>query len=299
MAQRKERLTLIHNDKAGDARHCREELVALLEGAGYAVTYLGYKRDDWQKALDRPAELVVAAGGDGTVAKIAAQARPGGPPLAILPLGTANNLAKALGFDRPFEEMVAGWSAQRTRPFHLIEAIGPWGRSRLAEGIGFAAIEQAIEDLPETARAEHACERMADAVIRTPPEHLELRIEGDEGETIEQGFALLEVSTVPLIGPNLRLAGAADPTQRKFAVVFVGEHPDEREALARWIAAPPDGTPAPVAIRSAERATIRGRFRRVRLNGSVWEAEATPEPDSVETIALRSEAEPIAFAASG
>jgi diacylglycerol kinase family enzyme len=296
MARRKERLTLIHNEKAGNARHCREELVALLEGAGYAVTYVAYKRDDWQKALHHSAELVVAAGGDGTVAKIAAQARPGGPPLAILPLGTANNLAKALGFDRPFEEMVTDWSAQRTRPFHLIEATGPWGRSRLAEGIGFAAFEQAIEDLPETVETDAACRHMADAVIRTPPEHLELRL---EGETIEQGFALLEISTVPLIGPNLRLAGAADPTQRKFAVVFVGEHPDEREALARWITAPPDGTPAPVAIRSAERATIRGRFRRVRLNGSVWEAEAPPEPDSLETIALRSEAEPIAFAAPG
>ena len=294
MAQRKERITLIHNEKAGNGRHCREELVALLEGAGYAVTYLRYKRDDWQKALDRPAELVVAAGGDGTVAKIAAQARPGGPPLAILPLGTANNLAKALGFDRPFKELVMGWSGQRTRPFHLIEATGPWGLSRLAEGIGFAAMEQAIEDLPETARAEHACRRMADAVIRTPAEHLELRL---GGETIEQGFALLEVSTVPLIGPNLRLAAAADPTQRTFAVVFVGDNPDEREALSRWIAAAADGTPAPVAIRSAERAMIRGRFRRVRLNGGVWEPEAPPEPDSVETIVLRCEAEPIAFVA--
>jgi diacylglycerol kinase (ATP) len=294
MAQRKGRLTLIHNDKAGNARHSREKLVTLLEGAGYAVTYLRYKHDDWQKALDRPAELVVAAGGDGTVAKIAAQARPSGPPLAILPLGTANNLAKALGFDRPFEELVMGWSAQRTRPFHLIEATGPWGRNRLAEGIGFAAVEQAIEDLPETVAAEDACRHMADAMIRTPPEHLELRL---DDETIEQGFALLEVSTVPLIGPNLRLAAAADPTQRKFAVVFVGDHPDEREALARWIAAPPDGTPAPVAIRSAERATIRGRFRRARLNGSVWEAESPPEPDSVETITLKSDLEPIAFLA--
>lgn len=294
MARNNGRVILIHNADAGDAGHRRGKLVELLERAGYEVTYIPYKHNDWSKELDRPAELVVAAGGDGTVAKVAAQARPGGPPLAILPLGTANNLAKSLGFDRPLEELVMGWSAARTRPFHLIEATGPWGRSRLAEGIGFAAIEQAIEDLPETMEAEAACRHMADAVIRTSPEHLELRL---GGETIEQGFALLEVSTVPLIGPNLLLAAAADPTQRKFAVVFVGDHPDEREALARWIAAPTDGTPAPVAIRSAERATIRGRFRRVRLNGSVWEAESTREPDSLETIVLRCETEPIAFVA--
>jgi hypothetical protein len=192
------------------------------------------------------------------------------------------------------EALAASWSVERTRPFHLIEATGPWGTRRIVEGVGLGALEQAITSLPETVEAEHACKLMADAVIGSAPEHLELRL---GGETLDQAFALLEVSTIPLVGPNLRLLAAADPTQRKFAVAFVGEDPEEREALARWIAEPPDGIPAPVAIRSAERATIRGRFRRVRLNGSVWEAESPAEADSVETIALRSEPEPIAFVA--
>jgi diacylglycerol kinase (ATP) len=294
MARKQGRVTLIHNDKAGHGRHRREELVELLEAAGYVVTYVRYKHSDWEKALGRPAELVVAAGGDGTIANVAAAARPAGPPLAILPLGTANNLAKALGFYQPLEQLVAGWSVERTRPFHLIEATGPWGRKRLAEGIGFAAIEQAIEDLPETVEAEQACRRMADAVLGTASEHLELVL---EGERIDQAFALLEVSMVPLIGPNLRLLAAADPTQPKFSIAFVGEDREEREALARWITAPPDGSPAPVSIRTAEQATIRGRFRRVRLNGNLWEAESPPESDSLETITLRSEADPITFVA--
>jgi diacylglycerol kinase (ATP) len=294
MARQKRRVTLIHNGEAGNARHSRAELVKLLESAGYAVTYLRYKHDDWQRALDRPAELVVAAGGDGTVAKVAAAVPPDGPPLAILPLGTANNLAKYLGVPRPLPELVAGWSIERTRPFHPIEAMGPWGTRRVVEGIGLGAFEQAIADLPETVEAEQACGLMAEAVVWSAPEHLELRL---DGETLDQAFALLEVGTIPLVGPNLRLLAAADPAQPKFAVAFVGEHPDEREALARWIAEPPDGRPAPVAIRTAERATIRGRFRRARLNGNVWEADPAPDPDSLETITLRSDAEPIRFVA--
>jgi diacylglycerol kinase family enzyme len=294
MAGKKARVTLIHNEKAGDGCHRRGEFVALLEAAGYTVTYLRYKRDDWETALDRPAELVVAAGGDGTVAKIAAAMRPAGAPLAILPLGTANNLAKSLGFNRPLEELVAGWSFERTRPFHLIEATGPWGTRRVAEGIGLGALEQAITALHESDEVESPCRLIAETMIGAAPEHLELRL---EGETLDQAFALLEVSTVPLVGPNLRLLAAADPKFPKFAMAFVGEHPDEREALARWIAKSPDGNPAPVAIRTAERAMIRGRFRRVRLNGNLWEADPTPDPDAVETITLASEAEPIAFLA--
>jgi hypothetical protein len=35
----------------------------------------------------------------------------------------------------------------------------------------------------------------------------------------------------------------------------------------------------------------------VRLNGNVWEAEAGSNPDAVEEITLKSDAEPIAFVA--
>lgn len=292
MARKNGRVTLIHNDQAGDARYSRDELVALLQRAGYAVTYVSYKHSDWAKAVERPADLVAVAGGDGTIAKVAAEARPDGPPLAILPLGTANNIAKSLGLDRPVEELVSAWSARRVRPFHLIEATGPWGRRRLAEGLGLGALEQGIAEFRKDRDGSEPRGTLAEAVLGTAPEHLELRL---DGETIEQAFTLLEVSTVPLVGPNLHLAAAADPGLPKFAIAFIGEHPDEREALASWIAEPATGTAAPVGVRTADRATIRGRFRRVRLNGNVWEAEPAPDTDSVETIMLRSDAEPIAF----
>lgn len=294
MAQGKGRVTLIHNHKAGDAGHDRAGLVALLKRAGYGVTYIGYKRCDLAKALDRPAELIVIAGGDGTIAKVAARVRRDGPPLAILPLGTANNMAKSLGFDRPLKELVAGWSVERVRPFHAIAATGPWGTHRIAEGLGFGALEQGIAEMPKDPDLGQARRVLAEAVIGTAAEHLELRL---DGERIEQPFALLEVSTVPLVGPNLLLAAAADPAQRKFAIAFIGDRPDERGALARWLADPAEATAAPVAVRTAAHATIRGRFRRVRLNGNVWEAEAPAEPDSLETITLASEAEPIVFVA--
>jgi diacylglycerol kinase (ATP) len=295
MARQKTRLTLIHNDKAGDARHCRAELVALLKRAGYRVTYIAYKRCDLAKALDRPAELVAVAGGDGTIAKVAAQARPDGPPLAVLPLGTANNIAKSLGLDRPLGELMASWSERRLRPFYLIEATGPWGRRRIAEGLGFGALEHGIAAMPKDPDFAKARQVLADAAIDATAEHLELRL---DGERIAQPLAVLEVSTVPLVGPNLRLAAAADPTRPEFAICIIADAPDQRRALANWLVRPEDA-PAPVAVRTAARATITGRFRRVRLNGHVWQAEPGGEADSVGPITLASEAEPLRFLAPG
>jgi diacylglycerol kinase (ATP) len=48
-------------------------------------------------ALDRRPELVVVAGGDGTVRSVASQLLGANIPLAIVPLGTFNNLALSLG----------------------------------------------------------------------------------------------------------------------------------------------------------------------------------------------------------
>src|SRR5712675_1904692 len=104
MARKLRRATLIHNEKAGDRRHGRAYLVGLLEGAGYDVSYFAVKQSDLAEALGHPAEIIVSAGGDGTVARVVAEARSDGPPIAILPLGTANNIATSLGIGGPIED---------------------------------------------------------------------------------------------------------------------------------------------------------------------------------------------------
>src|SRR5882762_11576112 len=120
MARKLRRATLIHNEKAGDRRHSRGDLVELLERAGYSVAYFPAKHSDLAEALGHPAEIVVAAGGDGTVARVVAHARSDGPPIAILPLGTANNIANSLGIRGSIEEVVVGWQEARAKPCYPI-----------------------------------------------------------------------------------------------------------------------------------------------------------------------------------
>ncbi|MGD9614782.1 MAG: diacylglycerol kinase family protein [Alphaproteobacteria bacterium] len=283
-------LTLIHNESAGDASHDRDWLVGLLARAGYDVDYHRYDPARVAAALDGAAELVAVAGGDGSVARVIAQARPDAPPIAILPLGTANNLATALGLGRDIEQLVAGWRRFTGRPFYPIDSEGPWGSRQLVEGLGFGAIEEAIAELPDTIDHESACRAYADEVMTDDPELLELTI---DGTTIRERFAVLEIATIPLVGPNLRLAPAADPSTRKFSVSFIRDTDDERRALARWILAPKDGTQAPLMMHTATRMTIAGRFQRVRIDGNVRTASEERNWDLSVPITLEVAAEPV------
>src|SRR3954471_18179811 len=121
MSSKKIPLVLIHNKSAGDASHDRDWLVDFLSRAGYTVEYHRSKSSVIAAALDSTAELIAVAGGDGTVAKVAAQARSDGPPIAILPLGTANNIATALGIGGDIEALVTGWCHGTVCPFYPID----------------------------------------------------------------------------------------------------------------------------------------------------------------------------------
>ena len=92
------KVTLIHNPAAGDDRQpSAGQLEALIEEAGHKVRYESTKEKGWTKALKKETDLVVVAGGDGTVAKVARRLIGEKLPLTILPMGTANNISKTLG----------------------------------------------------------------------------------------------------------------------------------------------------------------------------------------------------------
>ena len=88
-------LTIVINEASGTSEGAAETLSALLPSAKIAT---------WDPATETLAELidtdVVAlgvAGGDGTVASVAALAHEKGLPLAVFPFGTLNHFAGAIG----------------------------------------------------------------------------------------------------------------------------------------------------------------------------------------------------------
>jgi diacylglycerol kinase (ATP) len=122
------RITLMHNPKAGDAEHGEKQLMTALAKAGHHATYQSTKKSDYKKALKKPTDLVLAAGGDGTVGKIGSRLIDSGIPLSVLPLGTANNLARSLGFIASPEEIIGRLEGGKKHAFDVGLARGPWGK---------------------------------------------------------------------------------------------------------------------------------------------------------------------------
>ena len=77
------RVLLIHNPKAGDRKHSKKQLMASLTRCGHQAFYQSIKERGWKRTFKKPVDLVIAAGGDGTVHKTAWQLMGTGIPLAI------------------------------------------------------------------------------------------------------------------------------------------------------------------------------------------------------------------------
>jgi diacylglycerol kinase (ATP) len=238
----------------------------------------------------------VPAGGDGMVARVVTHARSDGPPIAILPLGTANNIANSLGIDGPLDELVASWQSARARAYYPLSASGPWGVRRLIEGIGFGTFEQAISELPRRLRVKRARELIGKIVIDAPPENLEISI---EGESIAGRFAVVEITAIPLVGPRLPLAPEADPSDRSLDICFVGDTGAERQGFARWLEDPDSTDAVPASLRRAQRVMVAGQFRRIRLDSKIWEGEPDPRTaHSWPVIGIATEPQPLHFLVS-
>lgn len=123
------RAILLHNPGAGSGDTAAEDLLAALACGGVTARYCSTKAPDFPDALREPADLVVVAGGDGTVVKAIDHLRARNTPVAILPLGGANNIARSLGVEGdPIEMARAGWQQTEVRRLDIGTASGPWGK---------------------------------------------------------------------------------------------------------------------------------------------------------------------------
>jgi len=232
------KITLIHNPGAGDGKSSKA-LVDLIQEAGHEVLHRSTKQD-WRVLLKEPADLVVAAGGDGTVRRVALAAAEHGLPFAAYPIGTANNIAKTVGLLGDADELIDSWSASPRcqQPFDLGEAIAPWGQERFVEGVGgglvadLIAREDEIASDPtllgrETDRALHLLgELVRDARLRR------WQVLAD-GQDLSGDYFALEVLNIRFVGPNLPLAPDAYPGDGLLDLVLLGN--DDRESLRTYL----------------------------------------------------------------
>ena len=230
------RATLIHNGHAaGRLRLSTDRIIQLLGEAGYDAVYVPTASEaELAAALLDPGDLVVAAGGDGTVRGVALALAAAGAdvPLALAPLGTANNIAHTLGLTDVTENLLRGLATPQPRPFDLGLIRAPWGEARFLEAFGVGLFAEGMKAYNPEARK--SLVRMLQAATQTLT-HLEARTWqlSLDGRDLSGRYLMLEVMNTEAMGLRLRLAPNADPSDGFFDVVLV--HEDERVGVGTYL----------------------------------------------------------------
>ncbi len=279
------RISLIYNRKAGGAL-APKKLKALLRKFGHTLAHCVDKSDSWKALAQDPGEMVVVAGGDGTVGAVAVKLAPLCVPIAILPTGTANNIAGAMGIQAgPPQEHVAAWEAASPRQVDIGVASGPWGVMPFIEGVGFGLLATSMAQLH--AQDKHSDAKRDDTVFKLFRDRLALKALASDyrpmaltgavdGVGLEGELLLVEAMNIRSVGPGIDLAQDADPGDGLLDFAFVSA--GDREALVDYLAQKAQGAdpPSPAEIRRGRVLTLTAPRHDAHVDDRLWRAGAKP-----------------------
>jgi diacylglycerol kinase (ATP) len=241
---------LLHNPKAGGGDFSRKRLMAMIRSAGFDCSYSSTKKRGWEKIEARDGDFIVLAGGDGTIRKVAGKLLDKNLPIGVLPLGTANNIAKTLGLhpdDMSVKEIIEAWTDKQTKRFDVGRLLGIKRTKFFLEGIGygiFPKLMRKMERLQKKSKAEkdmkNALEVLHDLILTTKARYCKVEIDGADHSG---NFLLAEVMNTQSIGPNLNLAPFADPGDGELEVVLISER--QRQDFADYVLNKINGKEAP------------------------------------------------------
>ena len=188
-----------------------EKLVALLRAHGIQadvhIKTSSHAVHQWvREAVDQKLSLVIAVGGDGTIEDVARPLMGTNTTLGIIPTGTMNNLARALGVPLDIEQACALLGAGITRQIDVGRIKTPDGGKPIyfmeTAGLGLAIAMPAGQNVKKGrwGRLPSAFREMFG--MTAAPTQIEL----SDGATFETRVKLVTVSNAPLYGLNNLIA---------------------------------------------------------------------------------------------
>jgi diacylglycerol kinase family enzyme len=283
------RALLCHNLNAGHkGGHDRDSIESALKLAGYDVRYASVKDDDFADAFKKSIDVIVAAGGDGTISRVLTTIPDRSIPVAILPLGTANNFARSLGIAGTPQELAETWNTDHTCPVTIATVTGHWGTTPFLEAYGVGVFPQFLLNARKGKKPEGADnlrqgrELFQKALKRAKPIDVVMTIGQQRKELSVLG---IEVCNIAFTGPGLPIAANADVSDDKLDVVIFES--DDRKALMEWIEAPLEEKP-PVTNRRASEIELTFHDAPTRLDD-----EASPAKEGKYSVDLACQETPV------
>lgn len=226
-----ERGAVIFNPRAARALRWRDTIRRLLErGHGYRwleTAGPGHGAHLAREAAQAGADLLVAAGGDGTLHEIVNGVLSDARRPAILPLrlGTGNDFARTLGIPREPTAAVAALHSLRRR---TIDVAIVAGRGHFVNAAGFGIDAEVVRRGLRQRRARSYTARLALTVVGHRPKYFELVSEGPgERPRMFRGHALsISIANGSSVGGGYRIAPNADPGDGELDIcIFEGMAP--------------------------------------------------------------------------
>lgn len=266
-----ERVVLVANPAAGGAERM-DEVLSVAADLGIRVVETTEDDPGFGQVRDAVAEgaaVVVAAGGDGTIRAVAQELAGTGVALAVVPVGTGNLLATALGIpDDPTDALRLAVHGQ-SRRIDVGEALGD--TFAVIAGIGMDAemMRDADSDLKERvgklayvrAAASHLGDELVRAVVRV------------DGDVVHDGpTSMVLVANLAGVARGVSVAPSAEPDDGLLEVVVV-----TARGAGAWLAA------LTQLVRDGNQDRVlraRGTSIEVQLDGAMpWQVDGDERPD--------------------
>jgi diacylglycerol kinase family enzyme len=246
------RVALYYNPTAGIQTLAAGDVTRLLRDEGHAVDVHLKGHDAIDEAIDSRPQVIVAAGGDGTVAKVARALwkHRSTVPLFVIPLGSSNNIARTLGLSSiGVPLLVRGLASARDsvldvgtitlggRDMAFVEGAGAgfFGKSMHHGSSVRGRLRRAlrrVRGIPgkgET-HVRRAAEGFARLIRRAPVRAYRILADGVD---FSGDYLAVEIMNIQSIGPRMLLAPDANPSDGLLDLVLI--HPEGREALAALV----------------------------------------------------------------
>lgn len=286
------RVTLLHNPSAGHGRHTADSLQETARALGHTIRAQSVEKPEWADALSDPGDLVAIAGGDGTVARIAPRMIGNPVPIAVIPMGTANNIAASLGVRGTPREMMEAWSTAEAVGIDVGQAHSEGLSLSFFECVGVGefgrlmahsqSLERSERELDRDRKLERDLVLLRDRVATSEGQEVTLEIDGVDHSG---RYLLAEILNVWTIGPRLGLAPSARVDDGRLHVVLVRD--GHRAELVRYLeelraghAAPPD-----LEVITASQVKLTCRVHDLHVDGELWEGHS-PIVTPHERVAL-------------
>ncbi|MCE7053596.1 hypothetical protein LZF95_02825 [Algoriphagus sp. AGSA1] len=243
------KIILLYNPNAGNEKFPLSKVTSSLERQGASVLAQNCKEDNYKQVLELNYDLILVAGGDGTVEKTLLELRNTKCPIAILPCGNANNIAGSLDLTDYYKKLVVQYEKKDFRHLSVGEYKTKEVKGWFLEGIGWGMFTALLLQMERNKNMKGNGEKKVDFGIKNlikiegelHPQFYKIQL--DKGDYSGE-YIWIEIMNTKRLGPQLELAPTADHNDDYLDVMLIKE--EQRTELSEFLKAQKKGAqPSP------------------------------------------------------